>query len=166
MRITCASRATAAGEVADQLLAAGGQVDDLLRRLGARGIARGADRGARDRADQRADAGITGARDDRTEYGAGEGTARHRRGRGSCDDAHALMRRDAGDARVKSRLLDGPDMALVAVAIELLVRLPLRRVGDDLGHLLGRRRRCALDDLLRPRRGGHDAAAEGRGGGD
>jgi hypothetical protein len=61
------------------------------------------------------------------------------------------MRRHARGTGVESGLLVGPDVTLVAVAIELFGRLPLLRIGIDAGVDWRRRRRMGR---LRRWRGG------------
>src|SRR5579884_2469976 len=94
--------------------------DGLPRALGVRGVRGRADRAADQRTRDRSEAAIPGTRYRSAEHGAGHRAHRcARTGRRTAHDAHARLRRDVRPARVESRLLLRPHVALVAVAVEL-----------------------------------------------
>lgn len=75
---------------------------------------------------------MEGTTDDRAEYGAGDGSARHCawRLRGA-HDTNASPRWQTGRARIKSRLPHGPEMALVTIAVLLFRCLVPKRIRVD-----------------------------------
>src|SRR6185312_17279102 len=105
-------------------------LDDHLRvGRGLRLITRVADGGTRDPTGDGTEPGIARSGNDRT-----QNRARDRSDCGTCSrgrsrhHAHTLMRRNTGSARIEAGLFDGPEVAVITVAVLLLRRLTLLRI--------------------------------------
>src|SRR4029077_14963730 len=104
-----------------------------MRLLRVGGVGSTADRPAQHRAGERRGSCVPRPGNGRADEGAGDGADRRvgTRGRAGVDD-HALVRRHAPRARIKAGLRARPRAALVMIAVLLLGRLTVQRIGIHL----------------------------------
>ena len=107
------------------------------------------------------DAGVSRTGQNGSEDGAADGSYSGTGSRRRCRLHHdPLIRRGVGPARVYARLLNGPDVAFIAVTIRLLRGLTVIRIDKD----LLRRRRRRLGDHDRARWGRRNTSSESKAG--